>query len=910
MRSELEKKEELISATTEGKQTQIDCLQDELGEMEEQLRMTIDKLTCELSEKDSSIECLKCKLISVDDEAQCLAKDLTEKSCLLKDMKEELCKCKNTAEKSEEAVCAMRGELKKLQAENTQLQDLICQLKKVCQGNHAGVLLSETRDTIGVLIKDIECFCGDIGMNFETCDGDVISALVKSPDDVDCSQLSQALNIAQAEINRLKADIETIKCRKTGVSKECTCDISRDDVNYLQSQLACACETAAKLQKENQSLLDCGGKDGKLVAENKALRRHSMDIEQAAKQKIYELSKRLEEVLQELAMLKCQNGKYESLSQQKPKCKAQLQKMRGGDDTCACPIFSEERPDDEELIKLKEKIRKYCEQTSLLTAENDTLRTTIERLECQCENLNVKTLNNNKQIDQLKTQLQEILAERLKLEEENDFLKCQLKKLEEQVQELNSNVDNSQVALLSSISAQFQDDMTLLKEENEKLKEAIVELENNIKDLEKMSKEETESNCARNTSLQKFVDRLQDSLTSKRDEVDDLNKENDYLKKKITSLTDQIECMRKAFEKETTSTSSQTVKEKPISKEKSCSCSANIPKPCQANSVNRENDLRQQINEMHELIEELQAENECLKTCFYDQIEGKSSVKKRSHSDTFGDEVEDKTTVSISEKVRSPDGQKRSHSDTFDNQAEEKTKVSISEKARSPDGQKRSRSEISYDKASSAETDASSYKTAQEGDKSKRIDYEKVTRELENENENYKKQLEELTAKMEDCVGKDDIMVKLNSQMEQFKTKLEECLEKDEIILKLNNELEMLRAKLDESSKDEIICTLKAEIDQLKQRLAECADKDEMIYKLKHNLEQTQETVNKQKEKDDEISKMIHENDQLLKELDECRNRNEELENELQKQEPGQDRPCAANEALEEQVIILQQADK
>lgn len=132
---ELEEKNSKLAISQE-QLAQMDQVKNEMIEMEEQLRCTIEELTKELKDKQNMIKSLQAQLAN-----------------------------KAQTENSLELVRKMSDELKTAQLENEKLQNLINDLGRACRDDHVGKMLAESKRAVGAVIQEMHQYLDGADLN-------------------------------------------------------------------------------------------------------------------------------------------------------------------------------------------------------------------------------------------------------------------------------------------------------------------------------------------------------------------------------------------------------------------------------------------------------------------------------------------------------------------------------------------------------------------------------------------------------------------------------------------------------------------------------------------------------------------------------------------------------------------------
>lgn len=132
---ELEEKNSKIAISHE-QLAQMDQVKNEMIDMEEQLRCTIEELTKELKDKQNMIKSLQAQLAN-----------------------------KAQTENSLELVRKMSDELKTAQLENEKLQNLITDLGRACSDDHVGKMLAESKRAVGAVIQEMHQYLDGADLN-------------------------------------------------------------------------------------------------------------------------------------------------------------------------------------------------------------------------------------------------------------------------------------------------------------------------------------------------------------------------------------------------------------------------------------------------------------------------------------------------------------------------------------------------------------------------------------------------------------------------------------------------------------------------------------------------------------------------------------------------------------------------
>lgn len=478
MRSDLEEKTLCMVASLEQlniERSNTDVLKQEISEMEDNLRTTITTLNNQLEEKDKIIEYLKQFVSKLGNKTMNIAQELRNKDYLFSSRSREI--LTDNVDKE-----CLLSELTQAQTENEQLIEFITNIKQICDENTTCSISIHNKAILQDILKYI------------------------NTDEFDCTNLD-----------------DKKKKKRASVSKTCECNFVSEDINDLRTQLRKSSEKIAQLQKDNHCLQRSSKNEERLDVENKALRRHSMDMQDAAKEKISELTSDLREALEQCSILKMENQLLQDMSKsiQEQICCLNKDLERNS--------ASKAKVDD-----INEQLEKALEQISILQNENCTLHSLARSLQEQMNDncVNSRYAELEKQLDETTREMQDLL-------EKNEALNDELERIKSNVAILTSTTEYP-VEQFCKMAEQFDEEMQILKQENVKLKETIRDLTRTITKCEQEYEQQLNKKASRNVTLQKYVDHLEDCLCSKDNHIQKLSRERMKLNKNINNLEEHI----------------------------------------------------------------------------------------------------------------------------------------------------------------------------------------------------------------------------------------------------------------------------------------------------------------------------------------------------------------------------------
>lgn len=412
MHKELSEKNSIISSS-EGKIQKLDMLQVEIVEMEEHVQYTVDVMGQELANKDKNIANLCNQLRSSENELESICEKASNNEH----------KYKRELQQKDYAIVQLKNSL--MERERTSKEEI-----------------DNTKQTINKLKK-----------NLEESDH-VIKSLKCKCDDL-CSKANQdqkSLELARDEINKLK--ISTSKnLDKCSRAIECT--------------IPCNCNIVIKAQEselEAQRL-----SEEKFMTENKALREHSMEMENVAKQKIKELSEKVQRASFKCENLENENKFLHSATQQLHDDNRRLAEELKCTSECAGTAACLQKQLDNlsrEYNNIEKEFNDCRNITQSLKMENNMLQAKIKDFFTDIKKIfkNVKCTDSACDfLDKLKLVLEKFHGEKFQIPIDNENFH----------QEIQTEQDNR----ISSIDGE---ELSRIREENKTLRTIIEQLQANL----------------------------------------------------------------------------------------------------------------------------------------------------------------------------------------------------------------------------------------------------------------------------------------------------------------------------------------------------------------------------------------------------------------------------------------------
>ncbi|GLV37899.1 hypothetical protein CBL_06399 [Carabus blaptoides fortunei] len=591
MRTELEEKNSKI-AISEEQLAEMSQVKSEMVEMEEQLRCTIEELTKDLKEKQNMINSLQSKLANAQTES------------------------------SLELVRKMSDELKTAQQENDKLQTLINDLGKVCDEDHVGQMLAESKRAVSAVIQEMHRYLDGANLGHMMHVEDELlaenkqlrkhSVHVQSVAQDRIDELSQQLNQAIQDNAQLRGENELLQSMTQGIE---------NDLKKINSQLEENLTSSDDLNEFKQQLDACQHEKDELKQQLDTSQLEKQELKAAVLQlqqfveggDTTELQERLEEQIQKNVALEEKINQLKTEIEQK---NGVVQKLS---------IEMEQIP--ETIAALSSVSQQFQEENEILKAENARLNAEIIRLEIEaCEN----------SPDELREQIAMLQSEILHFKTpDNDMsqLRAINKELENQVEHLKNEIDRlaeflpihvipnvtptkdhlgrdiedfrSEVTRLSSI--QFDNDDEIARQ----LKERYDRLAENHLERMNRSPEGKMSNEDYGPNIYAQVEQMKNIVDQQEEEIENLKIQNKNLADSLNNVgTDgYVGTLKKTIEKLESDIEDLKCENKCL---RTCLLSTSPSSEnvafSELNLLNENKKLRIEINEMQEEID-------CIRNC-------------------------------------------------------------------------------------------------------------------------------------------------------------------------------------------------------------------------------------------------------------------------------------------------------